>query len=135
MSPGENSPEQKPEGQGRERRRHPRSQCWGSAGIKILPDGAMVMGYLIDLGLGGCSIDADEPFPVQVGGRVEALLQLNGLTLRLAGSVVRLEENDSRLGIRFMDVSPRKEQQIKQLMAAIAAAEEERAKGVEELGG
>lgn len=135
MSPGENNPEQTRDGERLERRVHPRAQCWGSAGIRILPEGALVMGYLIDLGLGGCSIDADEPFPVEMGGRVEALIELNGLTLRLAGSVVRMEENDFRLGIKFMDVSPRKEEQIRQLMAAIVAAEEERAKGIEELGG
>ncbi len=135
MGTAENESGQKPESGGRERRVYPRSQCWGSAGIKILPDGVWVMGYLIDLGLGGCHIDADSVIPVEIGSRVEALLKLNGFSLRLAGVVAHMEENNLRAGIEFADVSARKEEQIERLMAAILQADKERAKGVEELGG
>jgi hypothetical protein len=120
---------------GQERRIYPRSQCWGTTWINLLPEGIKTVGYLLNLGLGGCHIETDAPLPMRVGSRVEVLLYLDGFTLRLAGVVVHMEENNARVGIEFTDVSPRKAEQIGQLMAVIVAAEKERRAGVEELGG
>ena len=120
---------------GQERRIYPRSQCWGTTWINLLPEGLKTVGYLLNLGLGGCHIDNDAPLPARVGERVEVLRYLDGFTLRLAGVVIHMEENNARVGIEFTDVSPRKAEQIRHLMAVIIAAEKERLAGVEELGG
>jgi hypothetical protein len=119
----------------RERRINPRSQCWGTTWINLLPEGIKTVGYLLNLGLGGCHIDTDAPLPARAGSRVEVLLYLDGYTLRLAGVVIHTEEDHARVGIEFTDVSPRKAEQIRHLMAVIIAAEKERLAGVEELGG
>jgi hypothetical protein len=118
----------------KERRIAPRARCWGTAAINILPDGIMVIGYLIDLGLGGCYIEADDAIPVHVDTRVDVLMDIGGVKLRLAGVILRME-GETRAGIGFTDLSLRKVEQIHQLMAAIIAAEKERLAGVEELGG
>jgi hypothetical protein len=120
---------------GQERRIYPRSQCWGTTWINLLPEGLKTVGYLLNLGLGGCHIDTDAPLLTRVGGRVEVLLYLDGFTLLLAGVVIHMEENNARVGIEFTDVNPRKAEQIGQLMEVIIAAEKERLAGVEELGG
>jgi hypothetical protein len=118
-----------------ERRIYPRSQCWGTTWINLLPEGIKTLGYLINLGLGGCHIDTDAPLPARVGDRVEVLLYLDGFTLRLAGVVIHMEENNARVGIAFTAVSPRKAGQIRHVMEVIDAAEQKRLAGVEELGG
>jgi hypothetical protein len=119
---------------GKERRADPRFHCWGTVGIRVLPDGATFMGYLLDLGLGGFYVESDKAIPAAPAALVEVLLHLDGFSLRLAGVVRHMEEN-TRAGIAFTDLSLRKVEQIHKLTAAIIAAENERLAGVEKLGG
>jgi hypothetical protein len=119
---------------GKDRRASRRFRFWGIAGINILPDGPMVLCYLLDLGLGGCSVDADEAIPARVNGSVEVLLRVDQLTLRLAG-VIRHMEKKTRAGIGFTDLSLRKVEQIHHLMGMLIEEEKQRLAGVKELGG
>lgn len=123
------------ENEGRERRTCPRSSCWGSTWVNILPEGIKVVGYLRNLSVKGCYIETDDAIPSRSGGRVEVLLQLGGFTLRLAGVIRHVEENNARTGIEFTDVSPRKAEQIRRLMETLVEAEKVRLAGVKELGG
>jgi hypothetical protein len=118
----------------RERRHHSRFRCWGSTWINILPDGIKIVGYLLNLGSGGCQIETDVPLPAMANTTVEVLIRLDGYTLRLLGVIRHVDEN-ARAGIEFIDVSPRKAEQIQHVMAAINEAEKMRLAGVEELGG
>lgn len=116
----------KPESRGAEkvageRRAYPRLNRWGTAWIGIFPEGTGVMGYLLDLGQGGCRIEADAAIPARDNARVEVLLHLEGLTLQLAGTIRRLEENNTRAGIKFTHVSPRKAKQIQKLIDQLFA--------------
>jgi hypothetical protein len=124
-----------PEKEARERRTCPRAGCWGTVWINLLPEGVNVVGYLRNLSQRGCYIEADDSIPSRPGGRVEVLLHLGGSTLRLAGVIRHLEENNARAGIEFTNMSPRKAEQIRRLMENIAKAEKERLAGVKPLGG
>jgi c-di-GMP-binding flagellar brake protein YcgR len=104
-----------------ERRAHPRADGWGTAWIGIFPEGTKALGYLLDLGLGGCRIEADEAIPAGDNASVEVLLHLRGYTLRLAGVIRHQEEGKTRAGIEFTDVSPRKAEQIQKLLDQLIA--------------
>jgi c-di-GMP-binding flagellar brake protein YcgR len=104
-----------------ERRAHPRADGWGTAWIGIFPEGTKALTYLLDLGLGGCRIEADGAIPAGDNASVEVLLHLRGYTLRLAGVVRHLEESKTRAGIEFADVSPRKAEQIQKLLDQLIA--------------
>ncbi|MGD0293755.1 MAG: PilZ domain-containing protein [Terracidiphilus sp.] len=104
-----------------ERRAHPRAEGWGTAWIGIFPEGTTAMGYLLDLGLGGCRIEADEAIPAGDDTSVEVLLHLKGYTLRLAGEIRHLEDGKTRAGIEFTDVCPRKAEQIQRLLDQLIA--------------
>ena len=119
----------------RERRIYPRTHCWGTTWLHILPEGPRIIGYLLNFGLGGCHLDTDSAIQAEVGDRVEVYLELDGAKLLLAGMIVHMEEGNLRVGIEFTDVSERKAEQIQRMMAAILEAEQERQAGVEELGG
>ena len=119
---------------GPDRRADSRFSSWGTAGINILPDGPLVLCYLVDLGLGGCSVDADEAIPACVNACVEVLLQVDQLTLRLAG-VIRHMEKKTRAGIGFTDLSLRKVEQVHHLLGILIDEEKQRLAGVKELGG
>ena len=104
------------EGVAVERRAHPRAEGWGTAWIGIFPEGTKALGYLLDLGLGGCRIEADDAIPAENDASVEVLLPLKGYTIRLAGEIRHLEDGKTRAGIEFTDVSPRKAEQIQKLL-------------------
>jgi hypothetical protein len=118
----------------RERRNHTRFRWWGSTWINILPDGIKIVGYLLDLGSGGCKIETEIPLPASANTSVEVLIRLDGYTLRLPG-VIRHVDEKTRIGIQFVDVSPRKAEQIEHVIEAINDAEKIRKAGVERLGG
>ncbi len=104
-----------------ERRAHPRAHDWGTAWIGIFPEGTKALGYLLDLGLGGCRIEADEAIQAGDDSSVEVLLHLKGYTLRLAGVIRHQEDGKTRAGIEFTDVCPRKAEQIQKLLDQLIA--------------
>jgi hypothetical protein len=104
-----------------ERRAQPRTDGWGTAWIGIFPEGIKAMGYLLDLGHGGCRIETDEAISAGDDSSVEVLLHLKGYTLRLAGVIRHQEDGKTRAGIEFTDVSPRKAKQIQKLLDQLIA--------------
>jgi c-di-GMP-binding flagellar brake protein YcgR len=109
------------EGVAVERRAHPRVGGWGTAWIGILPEGTKALSYLLDLGPGGCRVEADEAIPATGHANVEVLLQLKGYTLLLAGVIRHQEENQTKAGIEFIDVNPRKAEKIQKLLDQLLA--------------
>jgi hypothetical protein len=67
----------------------------------------------------GCLIRSDERFPVGIYTRVETEFRLEGLPFRLGG-VIQSIRDPHNVGIRFLDMSPRKREQVEQLIAEIA---------------
>lgn len=111
----------------RERRNHPRLQCKGLAEFRVLPDGPVVLGFLSNLCMGGCSIECEKELPAkaQEMALIEVQLDVDDFRLRLAGCIRHVEGN-LIVGIQFTDVSSRKEEQIRHLMAELVEAEKQR---------
>lgn len=82
-------------------------------------------GRIIDLSPGGCHILTDRRFPVGVFRRVEVEFRVEGLPFRLGG-VTQAIYDPFNVGIRFLDLSDRKREQLLQLIEEIEKSEERR---------
>ena len=96
----------------------------------ILVKGAIRMaGQILNLSLGGCRVRTDDRFSVGIYTRVEAEFFLHGLPFRVGGvSQAILDKNT--IGIRFLDMSDRRRDQLTELIAEIAEAEADHGAGV-----
>jgi len=109
---------------GRDRRSQARVPIDTSADILLINIGSHVAGRIQDLSAGGCRIHTGEPFPVGIYTRVETEFRLQGLPFRLSGVIQALYDQKRQVvGIRFLDMSSRKRDQVEQL---IKEMEEER---------
>jgi c-di-GMP-binding flagellar brake protein YcgR len=102
----------------RERRVEARCGVDTSAGIHLVKGGTRLSGQIRDLSLGGCRIRTREKFPVGIYTRVEVEFRLQGTAL-LLGGVVQAIHGRNDVGIRFLDVSPRKREHLAELIAEI----------------
>jgi hypothetical protein len=111
----------KPAGQsGRDRRAQSRQAVDTSAVILLINIASQVHGRILDLSVGGCRIHTDERFPVGVYTRVETEFHLEGLPFRLGGVIQAIHDQCRQLvGIRFLDMSVRKREQVEQLIEEI----------------
>ena len=110
----------------RERRAQSRHGVDTSAVIYLIKIGSKLSGRILDLSASGCRIRTDERFPVGIYTRVETEFRLEGLPFRLGGVIQAVHDRDRHMvGIRFLDVSERKREQVEQLIEEI---EEMRAK-------
>jgi len=100
------------------RRRNLRQAVDTSALIFLVRTGSRLEGRILDLSLGGCRIRTDERFPVGIYTRVETEFRLKGLPFRLGGVVQAIHDRNN-VGIRFIDLSDRKRQQVVELMGEI----------------
>jgi hypothetical protein len=103
---------------GRDRRAQSRAEVDTSATIFLVNVGSALRGRIIDLSPGGCRIRTDERFPVGIYTRVETEFQLQGLPFRLGG-VIQAIHNRFMVGIRFLDLSERKREQVLDLIREI----------------
>jgi hypothetical protein len=102
----------------RDRRSAPRCEIDNSAVIFLVKIGSKLTGQILDLSLGGCRIRTAQRFPVGIYTRVETEFQVQGLPLRLGGVIQAIYDRHV-VGIRFLDVSPRKRAQIAELVEEI----------------
>jgi c-di-GMP-binding flagellar brake protein YcgR len=101
-----------------ERRASTRHEVDTSAAIYLVNVGSRLRGRIVDLSQGGCRICTNENFPVGIYTRVEIEFQLHGLPFRIGG-VVQAIHDQRQVGMRFLDVSPRKRAQMEQLIEEI----------------
>ena len=102
----------------RERRIQAREEVDTTAVIFLINIASRLQGRILDLSLGGCRIRADERFPVGIYTRVETEFRLEGLPFRLGGVVQAIHDRHT-VGIRFLDMSNRKREQVTQLIEEI----------------
>jgi len=114
----------------RERRTQSRHEVDTAAVIQLININSKQTGRIVDLSVGGCRIKTDAKFPVGIYTRAETEFYLEGLPFRLAG-VVQAIHNGNMVGIRFLDMSVRKKEQLEQLIAEIEAAEQKKEEGAE----
>jgi PilZ domain len=105
-------------------RKQPRQPVDTNAVIHLVDLAAEARGRIADLSLGGCCIRSDERFPVGIFRRVEVEFRIEGLPFRLGGVTQALYDRHS-VGIRFLDMSDRKREQLVQLVDEIKAQLEE----------
>jgi len=99
----------------RDRREALREEVDTSAVIHLINIASRLQGRILDLSLGGCRIRADERFPVGIYTRVETEFHVKGLPFRLGGVVQAIHDRHT-IGIRFLDMSSRKREQVEQLI-------------------
>ena len=105
------------------RAREPRHAVDTSAIIHLINLAAEVHGHICDVNLGGCHILVEKRFPVGIFRRVEVEFRIEGLPFRLAGVTQGLYD-PFNVGIRFLDMSDRKREQLSQLIEEIKKDEE-----------
>lgn len=100
---------------GRDRREQARYSIDTRATVFFIDVRAQISGRIVDLSMNGCRIRTDERFPVGIYRRVETEFKVDGLPFRLGGVVQSLHDKFT-VGIRFLDMSPRKREQLAQLI-------------------
>ncbi len=105
----------------RERRAQAREGVDTSAAIFLVNVASRLTGRILDLSLGGCRIRTDERFPVGIYTRIETEFRLEGLPFRLGGVIQAIHDRHN-VGIRFLDMSGRKREQLEQLIEEIEEA-------------
>jgi len=121
----------------RERRTQSRYEVDTSAAIYLINVGSRLNGRIVDLSVGGCRIRTMEHFPVGIYTRVETEFRLEGLPFRLGGVIQAVHDRGRfNIGIRFLDMSERKREQLEQLIREIEDLGEARefASGAREAG-
>ncbi|MGA3162179.1 MAG: PilZ domain-containing protein [Terracidiphilus sp.] len=107
----------------RDRREALRQGVDNSAVIYLIKIASTLRGRILDLSLSGCRIRANERFPVGIYTRVETEFRLEGLPFRLAGVIQAIHDRHT-VGIRFLDMSSRKQEQVEQLIEDIREVKE-----------
>jgi len=92
-----------------------------SAVIYLVNVASRIAGRIIDISMGGCRIRTNDPFPVGIYVRVETEFRLTGMPFRLGGVVQSIHDKKT-VGIRFLDLSERKGEQLGMLIEEIKAA-------------
>lgn len=100
---------------GKERRFQTRHSVNSSAAIFLVDVRCQIHGRILDVSLSGCRIRSEEKFPVGIYRRVEVEFSVDGLPFRLPGVVQSLHDRFT-IGIRYLDLSDRKRQQLLALM-------------------
>lgn len=107
---------------GRERREQTRHVVDSRVTILFIDVAARATGIILDLSKSGCRIRTDARFPVGIFRRIEMEFWLDGLPFRLGGVVQSLHDGYT-VGIRFLDLSPRKREQLRELIEEIEAVQ------------
>jgi len=105
-----------------ERRAHPRHPVDTRANLLLVNTGITMAGRILNLSLGGCQIRMDERFNVGIYVRVEAEFHLHGMQFRVGG-VSQAIADKFTVGVRFLDLSARRREQLAGLIAEIAQSE------------
>ena len=102
-----------------ERRTWPRLAVDCAASITPIAGGGRVQARLADLSLGGCRAETQERFLAGVLMRVEVQFELRGIAFRIVGVTVGSRPSKS-FAIRFLEMSPRRQQALVEVLAEIA---------------
>jgi hypothetical protein len=99
--------------------------------IHLINAESWLQGRILELSPSGCRIQTGELLPVGVYTRVETEFSLNGLPFRLDGVIQGIRDGDvSNVGIRFLEMSDRKREQVEQLIDEIRELGERETQGL-----
>jgi c-di-GMP-binding flagellar brake protein YcgR len=103
------------------RRACPRYAVEGDCTLLLVGQGFSSPCHIVDLGLGGCRIHLRERLPVSAGARIEISFRINGVAFRFSG-VTRWTDGRHLAGIQFLGVSPRRREELVELIAEVETA-------------
>jgi len=101
----------------KERRQSPRLHCSGSVEFRTKGNDVRMWGTLTDVSLHGCYVEMNTTFPVDT--KVDLVLKSFGIRIHTAGTV-RASYPFLGMGICFAEIEPEQQQQLKQLLEALA---------------
>jgi c-di-GMP-binding flagellar brake protein YcgR len=78
-------------------------------------DSVQFQGRILNLSLVGCCIETERPTALRVNDQLEVYFQLNGFPLLLMG-IAKSIHSPQKIGIEFLEVSPRKQDQLKYIL-------------------
>ena len=116
---------------GLNRRRYPRYDCTGAVAVGSPHTGRPSKGKLLNLSVGGCFAETD--WPLEVGTRVEVLLEVNRLSFRAVGEV-RMLDSRGGMGIEFSGMSAGGRQRLRELISELEEESGAEVKGKEAPG-
>ncbi|MDE3186886.1 MAG: PilZ domain-containing protein [Acidobacteriota bacterium] len=108
---------------GRRTRAHPRFAIGDEASLLLVNQGAALPCRILDLSQGGCRIHTQDRFVAGMMVRVEVILKLFGMPFRLSG-VTQWTNRKHLVGVRFIDLSDRKREQLAQLIEELRAQQQ-----------
>ena len=121
----------------RERRKEPRLSVDTAAVVHLLDIAVRLRGRILDLSMGGCLFRTDESYTLGIFRRVEVEFNAEGMPFRLSG-VTQSIHNKNAFGVRFLNVSERKREQLADVIAEIQrtleAEKEKEKQSAEEAG-
>ncbi len=100
-----------------EKRQSPRIRCSGSAEFRVAGNDVRMWGTLTDISLHGCYVEMNSTFPVDT--KVDLVLKSFGIRIHTAGTV-RATYPFLGMGIRFEEIEPGEQLQLKQLLEALS---------------
>ncbi len=112
-----------------ERRRHSRHEVDTRAVLFLVKSSISMAGSILNLSHSGCRLRTDQSFSLGIYVRVETEFYLHGLPFRIAG-VSQAILNRNTIGVRFLDMSERRREQLAELIAEITAAESDGGQGL-----
>jgi hypothetical protein len=103
-----------------DRRRHPRFPVEARARLFLPVLGSELQGTLIELSLNGCRLRTDREYYGGVETRIELCFAMRAMSFRLSG-VTQSTAGKTEVGIRFVGMNARREAELGELLAEIAA--------------
>lgn len=104
-----------------EQRAAPRLPVDGHASLLLLRHNASVSCHILDLSVGGCRIEADDPLTVGLDQRVEVSFTVRGLPVRCIGNT-RWTDGRRQIGIRFEEMPARRRAELIQMVGELEEA-------------
>lgn len=99
-----------------ERRRNPRLQCSGLAGVQTLPvSDKPCPAKIMDLSIGGCLMELERPLTLAVDQIVELIFCVNHMPFRVRGQA-RAVRSETLVGFQFPQLSERVRSQLQDLL-------------------
>jgi c-di-GMP-binding flagellar brake protein YcgR len=116
-----------------ERRAHRRHAVDVDGKVLLVKSAVLIPGRLQNLSLGGCRFRTEERFDLGIYVRVETEFSVFGRPFRIAGVSQAIVDKNT-IGIRFLDLSDRRTEQLIEVIAELVEAEfTERAAAAERL--
>jgi len=115
-----------------ERRAHPRYSVDEDSVVLFMGHGMPLPGNLVDLSMEGCRVRTREHCSASAHSRTEVCFKVNGVAFRFSG-VVEWTNGLNLLGIRFVNMIPRRRVGLAAVIDEMAAAAAARAVAVDKL--